>query len=221
MVSKKAKYARGELRSKLLETAVEIISKQGIKKLTMRTLSQMVGVSRTAPYRYFVSKDALLFTLAKEGFEKLTLNYITINQNKADDSLNRLKNIGLTYIEFAINNPGQFRLMFGNDITKQKRSPELNKAASETFNQFLTAVEAYNVEYKTVSNDLTIFANYLWSTVHGLASLLIDNQILLSDDNYGKPTLFTDEAAGKVNDLKTIMVFSRQTLDNLWNLIKN
>nr|NQU92530.1 TetR/AcrR family transcriptional regulator [Bacteroidota bacterium] len=113
----KKKYQFGDLRFRLLKTASEIISKEGLKKLTMRALSNQVGVSRTAPYRHFENKDALLLAIAEEGFNELTIRYQKINRDKSLDSLSRLQNIGLAYVEFAIKNPGAFRLMFGQEIT--------------------------------------------------------------------------------------------------------
>ena len=67
----KDKNQYGDLRLRLLRTASEIISKEGLKKLTMRALSNQVGVSRTAPYRHFENKDALLLAIAEEGFNEL------------------------------------------------------------------------------------------------------------------------------------------------------
>jgi len=217
----KDKNQYGDLRLRLLRTASEIISKEGLKKLTMRALSNQVGVSRTAPYRHFENKDALLLAIAEEGFNELTIQYRKINRDKSLDSLSKLQNIGLAYIEFAINNQGAFRLMFGQEITQQQRSAKLFSDASETFNEYLKAVKAFQDEMDITINDYSILANYSWAAVHGLATLLIDGQIQVLGKNYGLPTLLTDEKPNIMGHVPSMIDFSKQTLMNFWDVILN
>ncbi|MCP3901023.1 MAG: TetR/AcrR family transcriptional regulator [Desulfobacteraceae bacterium] len=218
-MSKKNKDQSGDLRLKLLKAASEIISKNGMKKLTMRALSTQVGVSRTAPYRHFKNKNALLLAVAKKGFNELTSHYQKINKDKSIDSLARLQNIGLAYIEFAIINPGIFRLMFGQEIAQQKRSDKLNSAAKQTFNEYLVAVKTFLDENSIAAGNYSILANYSWATVHGLAVLLIDGQVQVVGQNYGLPTLLTDDSMITLDNISSMMAFSKQTLMDFWDLI--
>jgi AcrR family transcriptional regulator len=220
MAAKKI-YKSGELRISLLKTASEIISKEGIKKLTMRALSKQVGVSRTAPYRHFENKEALLLAIAEEGFNELTIRYQKINRDTSLDSLSRLQNIGLAYIEYAIKNPGAFRLMFGQEITQHQRSEKLCSDARETFSEYLAAVKALQDEKNITISDHSILANYLWSIVHGLAVLLLDGQIQIKGENYGLPTLLCGEEPNIMDDVQSTIAFSRQTIMNFWEVIFN
>ena len=213
----KKKYKSGDLRIRLLKTASEIISKESMKKLTMRALSNRVGVSRTAPYRHFENKDALLFAIAEEGFNELTMRYQKLNRDTSLDSLSRLQQIGLAYIKFAIHNPGAFRLMFGQEITQRERSEKLCSDARETFNEYLVAVKAFQEEKNITLSDYSVLANYFWTTVHGLSILLIDGQIQVSGENYGLPTLLTDDKTDIMGSVKSMIAFSKQTLSNFWD----
>lgn len=215
------KYKTSELRIRLLKTASEIISKEGLKKLTMRALSNQVGVSRTAPYRHFENKDALLFAIAEEGFNELAIRYQKINRDKTLDSLSRLQKIGLSYIEFAIHNPGAFRLMFGQEITQHQRSEKLCSDAGETFNEYLIAVKALQEERNVNLNDFITLANYSWAAVHGLAILLLDGQIQVSDENYGLPTLLTDRRPDIMENAQAMIAFAEKTLMNFWDMVLN
>lgn len=217
----KEKQPFDDLRLRLIECASEIISKEGIKKLTMRSLGNQVGVSRTAPYRHFENKDALLMAIAEEGFNDLTLRYQEINRNKSSDSLTRLQNIGLAYIEFAIRNPGAFKLMFGQEITQYQRSEMLYMVAKETFNEYLTAVKAFQDEKNINIVDYSILANYFWTTVHGLAVLLINNQIQISGQNYGLPTLLSDEKPNTLDNVHSKIAFSKKAIMSFWDVILN
>jgi AcrR family transcriptional regulator len=209
------KYKISKLRIQLIKAASEIISNEGIKKLTMRALSNRVGVSRTAAYRHFENKDALLFAIAEEGFKELTIKYHKINRDKSLNSILRLQNIGLAYIEFAINNPGAFRLMFGREITQHQRSEKLCSIAGKTFNEYLSAVKSFQDEQNTVKED-SILANYYWAIVHGLATLLLDGQIEVLGENYGLPTLLTEKRPNIMGNIQAMIDFSEQTLRNFW-----
>jgi AcrR family transcriptional regulator len=209
----------GSLRSKLLTTAADIISRQGLKKLTMRALSYQVGVSRTAPYRHFKNKDALLLAIAEQGFNELTVRYQKINRDTSIDSFSRLQNIGLVYIEFAIKNPGAYKLMFGHEITQHHRPAKLRSAAKETFNEYLAAVKAFQEDINMTSDDYAILSNYSWAAVHGLATLLVDGQIHVSGKKYGMPTLLTDDKLNMIGKTQSMMAFAKQTLTNFWDVV--
>jgi AcrR family transcriptional regulator len=215
------KYPSSELRLRLLKKASEIISEKGIKKLTMRSLANKIGVSRTASYRHFENKDALLLAIAEEGFKTLTTRYQKINHDKSFDSLSKLQNIGIAYIEFAIKNPGAFRLMFGQKIIQHQRSEKLCSAAKETFDEYLKAVKTYQEEEKITIVDYSILANYFWTIIHGLTVLLIDGQIQITGDDYGLPTLLSNQRPNIMGDIQSMMAFSKRTIMNFWEVILN
>jgi AcrR family transcriptional regulator len=198
-----------------------MISKEGLKRLTLRALGHQVGVSRTAPYRYFANKDALLFAIAEEGFNELTTRYREINRDESIDALSKLQHIGLAYIEFAIQNPGAFRLMFGQEITRHQRSEKLCVSAGKTFSEYLTAVKAFQDDKKIIEGDLTVLANYSWATVHGLAMLILDGQIQVHGEHYGLPRLLTDSSSSVMVNEKAMITFSKQTLANFWDMMLN
>ena len=64
-------YHHGNLRRALLDEALRTIQTQGVEHLTLRTVSERLGVSRSALYRHFADKQALLATVGKEGFRML------------------------------------------------------------------------------------------------------------------------------------------------------
>ena len=71
-VKKPAKsYHHGDLRHALLDRALRTIQTRGVEHLTLRTVGEGLGVSRSALYRHFADKQALLATVGKEGFRKL------------------------------------------------------------------------------------------------------------------------------------------------------
>jgi len=185
----KKNYHHGHLRKKLLETALEIISEHGLDKVSMRGLGQRIGVSRTAPYRHFADKSALLCAIAEQGYTKLTGVLKNANQQLSDDPLTRLTNTGIGYVEFAVSNPVHYRIMFGNEILENKRTPALVKAAENSFNELLYAVKACQDEKLIKSINPYIIANTLWAMTHGISMLLIDGQIQAANAFKGMPAM--------------------------------
>src|SRR4026207_2412589 len=62
---------RGDLPRARVEEAVRVIRAEGIAALTLREVGSRLGVSRSALYRHFADKQALLTAVATEGFRTL------------------------------------------------------------------------------------------------------------------------------------------------------
>ena len=70
-IGPKAGYHHGDLGRALVAMAARIIGEEGIEALTLREVGRRLGVSRTALYRHFAGKGALLEAVALEGFVRL------------------------------------------------------------------------------------------------------------------------------------------------------
>src|SRR5215468_9644695 len=64
-------YHHGDLRRALIDQALRTIDKEGAEGLTLRGVGDALGVSRTALYRHFSDKQALVAAVASEGFRAL------------------------------------------------------------------------------------------------------------------------------------------------------
>src|SRR5918993_5889001 len=70
-------YHHGNLRRGLLDEALATIRAEGVEGLTLREIGARLGVSRTALYRHFADKRALLTAVATEGFRTLRQQLIS------------------------------------------------------------------------------------------------------------------------------------------------
>ncbi|MDD9301733.1 MAG: TetR/AcrR family transcriptional regulator [Desulfobacter sp.] len=211
----KKKYHHGDLRRQLIETALDIISEHGLEKVSMRGLGQRIGVSRTAPYRHFTDKSALLSAIAEQGYKKLTHALNNSNTQGNNDSVTRLMNVGIAYVEFAVSNPVHYRMMFGNEIRENSRPPELVSAAETAFNELLFAVKACQDDRRIKPLDPFIIANTLWSTTHGISSLLIDGQVPAINAFQALPAILHPQQNGMGNvDVRQIFELMSEILFN-------
>src|SRR5271154_5992639 len=116
-------YRHGNLPAALVAAARQILDESGMQAVGLRETARRVGVSATAAYRHFISKEDLLASVAAEGFRELGAA-----MEGATRGPNLLSRGGLAYVEFAQQNRGLFRLMFGPVLAERAKYPELQAA---------------------------------------------------------------------------------------------
>ncbi len=196
-----------------------MISKEGFSKLTLRALGDQVGVSRTAPYRHFSNKTDLLCAVAAEGFKELRRRYTRVSSDNTINATARFQRMAMAYVEHALENPGPYRLMFGHELIAQKRTPELLESAKATFNDFVSATEAFLEENKIGPDNLMPLVNFSWITVHGLSTLLIENQIKTTGEGHGVPSLLIGAEDLKIDSDQEKIEFAQKTLAEFLRMV--
>ena len=58
-------YHHGDLRAALLASAARLLEEEGAEAVSFRAIARDVGVSQTAPYNHFDSKEHLLAKVAE------------------------------------------------------------------------------------------------------------------------------------------------------------
>ena len=182
MSNQNGSYHHGDLRAALLAEAATIIAEEGVASVTMRALGQRLGVSRAAPYRHFAGKTALLVAVAAAGFERLGRRLQTVGAGAPDSGIDGLRRLGEEYVRFALENPAHYRLMYGKEALTREELPELREAANVLFEQLVTVFEAHQRSGTIQREDPRAQAYVAWGAVHGVASLVIEGQILAAVD---------------------------------------
>jgi len=169
-VRKRETYHVGNLVPLLLSAAREMLEEVGPTKLSMRALSERVGVSSAAIYHHYSNRAELIVHLAALGFREL--GKVHAVRDKTVPSLQKLRAGCLTYLNFARSNPALYQLMFGPECSAEPISPVLLKAREEAFNELMEAVaEILNLDKEIEEVHDAAFS--IWSYTHGLASLVI------------------------------------------------
>jgi uncharacterized membrane protein len=128
------------------------------------------GVSPNAPYRHFASKDALLASVAEEGFRRLT----AVTAAAKGSPPTRLRQMAVAYVRFATEHPRLYGLMFGPVLTGWEQYPGLVAAGDASFRVLVDAVaHGTNANAKHAAREAIL----AWSAVHGYAMLAIDSHL--------------------------------------------
>lgn len=184
MKKSKSTYHHGDLRASLLESASQLLRETGIEALSLRKLADSVGVSRTAPYHHFKDKNQLLCALAEEGFKHWRELAGRIFEQKDLSIAQKYHQFVRAYIGYAAANPELYDLMFGRAIWKQSSATEeLKQVAYPCFQQQVSLTREWQQQGLMPAGEDTLrLAQVTWSTLHGMARLLIDG--IYADSNH-------------------------------------
>ena len=174
-------YHHGNLKQELIDCACRLCERDGYTKLSIRSLAKESGVSQTAPYRHFKTKEVLYASVATEGFKKLSKAF-HIDANKKITK-KHLVEIGCKYIEFGLKNANTYDLMFGTAVGNFADYPELLKSANSSYENFRSS-------FSKLANDsdevIAFKCITLWSMVHGLVGILRKVQVI-GDESLTNP----------------------------------
>ena len=176
--SKGRAYHHGDLRNGLLEAARTILEEESLAALTLRAVARKAGVSHAAPYRHFPNHEALLVELSIEGFEELREALVEAAKAPGSES-DKIATIGAAYMRFVAQRPALARLMFGSQLPNRDQFPQLGLKADSIGHEIGKALH---------DNALGLA---VWSAVHGLAMLVLENVIDLGQRRSGLHVLPT------------------------------
>lgn len=169
------RYHHGDLRRAMLQAAVRTIRSHGVDGLTLRGVGSTLGVSRTALYRHFTDKAALLAAVAAEGFRMLRTE-LRESWDRGGHGLAGFAAMGSAYVQFAVEHPSHYRVMFGADILEVDHA-ELKQEGAGAFQVLVEAIVALQTQTLARGDDPQQMARFVWATVHGVAMLAIDGRL--------------------------------------------
>jgi AcrR family transcriptional regulator len=169
-------YHHGNLRRALLDEALATIRAEGVEGLTLREIGARLGVSRTALYRHFADKGALLEAVATEGFRTLRERLVAAWEEGGRGPAG-FDAMGVAYVHFAVANPSHYRVMFGGFVDPEARQPELITEGEGAFKALVDALAALQQAGLVRGDDIVTMASFVWSVVHGVAMLGIDGEL--------------------------------------------
>jgi AcrR family transcriptional regulator len=168
-------YHHGDLPRAMLREAVRTIQSQGIEALTLRSVGERLGVSRTALYRHFTDKQALLAAVAAEGFRTLRAALLEAWES-AGRGRKGFRAMGTAYVRFAITHPSHYRVMFGGGVHPGKGSAH-EGPGTDAFQVLVDAIVAQQKAGLMRADEPRQLALYIWAVVHGVAMLALDGML--------------------------------------------
>lgn len=166
-------YHHGALELALSSAAMEVVRTSGIADLSLRDLAREVGVSPSATYRHFPSRDHLVARVSQLARESLAGALLGARDAVAATgalkrrSVVQFREIGRAYVTFAVEHPTLFEAAFTPCHIRLERDddPSAWLVLVEAIDRMVVTGAVPAVRRK----DAPIIA---WSGVHGLAQIL-------------------------------------------------
>jgi AcrR family transcriptional regulator len=165
-------YHHGDLRAACVRAALELLEEGGSAEVSLRAVARRVGVAASAPYRHYADRDALLSAVAAVGYRELA-TYLAA-AHPAPATPDDLAAVAVAYVQFALERPALFRVMFGEPCDRDSTE---RVAATEAISAYVAAI----VRHAFPGADPEALATAVWALVHGLAFLHLDGKLDASD----------------------------------------
>ena len=166
-----------DLRRAILDQARHLLVSEGYDRLSMRKIAGAVGCSATSIYLHFDNKDALTHALIDEGVGMLADALDAADPGGRGPA--RLNALGHAYVQFGLDNPEYYEVMFQLHPERMARYPAENYRRArrnvERFAGVLAEGEAEGSRGPHPTPDVA--AHVLWTAMHGLVSLLLAQRI--------------------------------------------
>jgi AcrR family transcriptional regulator len=169
-IASRRQQHKEELRRVILDAAREIFVDQGYESFSMRRLAEKIEYSPGSIYLHFKNKEKLFEVLVEESFVRLlvTLNDLR-HRRHWHDPVEELRSGMQAYVEFGLKNQSDYRFVFMLTTPLPKRPYKIHEAFGVLRDMVGRCVE--EKRFRAVDVELTSQA--LWSSIHGITSLLI------------------------------------------------
>lgn len=159
-------------RGAIVDEARRLVEDSGLGALSLRRLAARLGVTAPALYAHVTDKDDLLRALATDRFDALVARFDAVDES---DPVARIRAHGRAYVAHARESPELFRVMFifppdmgSGDLPEGMELPGATRAFAAAAQAVEDAVAAGELQ----TDDPLLAALTLWSSVHGVATVL-------------------------------------------------
>lgn len=184
-------------KARILDSALDLLVQEGFKNLSMRKLAAGTAMTAANIYNYFSNKDEIYLAVQTRGFEILRERIRKIDKDHSDTP-EKLKIIAESYMDFGMNNPEYYEVMFTRNTpkftdykgTSLEPSAEIEKrTALDVFDLVIRVIARVMGNNPAVS---ILGARYraiqIWTALHGIVSLH-NSRVLQETDAIGIDTM--------------------------------
>lgn len=164
-----------DVREALLRAGHAELVERGVAGLSLRAIAERAGVSRATPKWHFGDRAGLLTAIAAQGFSQLGAALRAAAAEAGPQPAERFTALGRAYLQFGLDNPSLFDLMFRRDQLHPD-DPTLQAAQQDSFGVLGQATVTVSGRMGEIDGtpELALLA---WAAVHGLVALVRDGAL--------------------------------------------
>jgi len=158
-----------DFRARAGAAAFGLYAKGGEGAITMREIARKIGSSPMGLYRYFKDREEIIVFLRIAAFNKFS-DALETAFTKGTDPFARARAVGRAYLDFALENPGDYRLMFDLSQPNEAENSELAKASARATRTVTRHVDDLSTA-GVVMGEPSAVGRALWAAAHGVIVL--------------------------------------------------
>ena len=159
-------HHHGDLRIALIQAGIALLREGGKDSLTLRRCAARAGVSHAAPAHHFDGISGLRGAIAEEGFRLFRISMLNASGAGDQSDLDHLKAICSGYLNFAIDNPALFDLIFSSSPMADLEL-NLDQGTAISYNVLRNAC----APFVQTGQDPMVIETQVWSLIHGYTHL--------------------------------------------------
>jgi AcrR family transcriptional regulator len=179
-IAERREREKEHLRTAILEAARDILSAEGLDRLSMRAIAERIEYSPATIYLYFKDKDELIGQVIREGFARLAEYTATELARLAPGAraADRFRAQGRAYARFALENTAYFRIMFELPSVARIDCDALAGGDKTGIEDAVLEVTRASLAGEIRTDDPLRTTLIGWALVHGVTSLFLAGHLV-------------------------------------------
>lgn len=156
----------------ILDSAFEIVREHGMEKLSNRELANKLKCSIRPIYYQFENVEEL----KRELYKKIEKYFYKFLLDNMVDGIPKYKQVGINYIKFATKEKKLFQILF---MSETGLTP--NAFVSKEGDDYKELEKLIRISTNLKEDDIKSFHTKMWIFSHGIATLVANNTVVLTD----------------------------------------
>jgi len=165
------KSETGDTRTRILNAAEEIARRRGLRSLSMRAISEQIGLSAPAAYRHFRSKAEIVQAIIQRGYSRFVRG-LKASRRGAREPDEVLAVTARYYLRFWIKDRAGFRIL--TEWARTEGSLTRSAIASGSFGDIPALVSA--ILGTSTSQEAERISRWVAATLYGMAFSLVQDE---------------------------------------------
>lgn len=180
-ISERKERERREMMAVILDAAMQLYMEKGAANVSIRKIADRIEYSPATIYLYYRNRDDIFCALQNEVFAKfygVLSDVMTVGE-----PLQRLREGLNVYIQFAVENPELYDIMFIMHAPMRNRDPkEVPPMGVKSFGVLRDTIALCIQQGVLLPGNADVVAFTFWTHIHGIASLLIRQRLSIFSD---------------------------------------
>lgn len=195
-MARRREHSLTEIKDMILDSAEEIIIRDGIANLTARKIALQIGYTVGSIYMVFPSMKHLIMHFNASTLDDIAARLSLVREQENGHKEQCLEELAKAYLNYASRNINRWHIMLDYRPAEDLKPPEidwLQQRIDMLTRQF--AIPLHQLAPQRPEHEITLAARSLWAGIHGIGALFL----------IGKPIATTPE---QINDSGILLVRS-------------